>query len=284
MSRLVARSSTTAVLIASLCTFASSQQQKKQLNFSVQPGAVISVTNDFGPISVRSVAGSQVQVIATPHSANVEVDSNQTGNRIDIRSHYLQRVTEKEGAVDYEIQVPPTAAVVVRTVSGAVSVQNVNADVTAESDTGSISVSNVSGAHVHARTMSGRVTVTDVVNGHVELSSVSGEVVVTNVAGPLVSVSTTGAPIRFSGDCSGGGEYSLNTHSGNIDVTLQPSASVDVTARSINGTVEDGFQLQSDSHPALPIATGKSFAGHANTGSSSLRLRSFSGKISVRKQ
>ena len=87
-----------------------------------------------------------------------------------------------------------------------------------------------------------------------------------------------------SGDCSGGGDYSLSTHSGNIDVTLPPSASVDITARSITGAVEDGFQLQSDSHPTMPITAGKSFAGHANSGAASLHLRSFSGKITVKKQ
>jgi DUF4097 and DUF4098 domain-containing protein YvlB len=283
MASVIRRSSTTAVLMGALCALASAQQ-KKELHFSVQPGAAVSVTNDFGPVTVRAVTGSQVQVTATPHSSGVEIDSNQTGNRVDIRTHYLQKVSQSDGAVDYDVQVPPTAAIVVRTANGAVKVQNLNGDISVESDTGTVSVSGVSGAHVHARTMSGPIAVTDVTNGHVELSSVSGEVTVTNVTGPMVSVNTTGSPIRFSGDCSGGGDYSLTTHAGNIDVTLPPSASVDVTARSINGSVEDGFQLQSDSHPALPIAAGKSFAGHANTGSSSLRLRSFSGKITVRKQ
>ena len=283
MATLIGRSSTTAVLIGALCALASAQQ-KKELRYSVQPGATVSVTSDFGPVTIRAVAGTQVQVTATPRSSAVEIDSNQTGNRVDIRTHYLQKVSASEGAVDYDIQVPPAVAVVVRTENGAVTIQNVNGDISVESDTGAVNISGVNGAHVHARTMSGAITVTDVTNGHVELSSVTGDVTVTNVAGRMVSVNTTGAPIHFSGDCSGGGEYTLTTHSGNIDVTLPPSASVDVTARSINGSVEDAFQLQSDSHPTLPITAGKSFAGHANAGSSSLRLRSFSGKITVRKQ
>jgi len=134
------------------------------------------------------------------------------------------------------------------------------------------------------RTMSGAVTIANVKDAHVELTSVSGEATLDSVSGPLVSVTTTGAPIRFTGDCAGGGEYTLATHSGNIDVTLPASASVDVTARSVNGSVADGFQLQPDSHPTIAITAGKSFAGHANSGAASMHLRSFSGKITVSKQ
>ncbi len=283
MVRLTRRSSATAVLLAALCVPAAAQQ-KKELHFSVQPGTLVAVTNDYGPITVRSSTGNQVLVTATAHSTNVEVDSNQSANRVDVRTHYLQKVDQNSGAVDYEVQVPPTAALLLRTANGAVSVQNVNGDISVESDTGGVTVSNVGGAHVHVRSMSGPINISDVNNGHVELTSVSGDVTVTNVNGPLVSVNTTGAPIRFTGDCAGGGEYNLTTHSGNIDVALPATASVDVTARSINGAVEDGYQLQSDSHPTMAISPGKSFAGHSNAGAASLHLRSFSGKISVKKQ
>lgn len=283
MARLIRTSSTAAVFLAASCALALAQQ-KKELRFPVQPGAAVAVTNDYGPINVTAVPGNQVQVTATPHSQKVEIDGTQSGNRVDVRTHYLQKVNDTEGAVDYDVQVPSTAALIVRTANGAVKVQNINGDISIESDTGTVTVSNVGGAHVHVRTMSGPITISDVNNGHVELSSVSGTVSLSNVNGPLVSADTTGAPIRFSGDCSGGGDYSLSTHSGNIDVTLPQSASVDITARSITGAVEDGFQLQSDSHPTMPITAGKSFAGHANSGAASLHLRSFSGKITVKKQ
>lgn len=261
-----------------------SAQQKKDFRFTVQPGATVTVTNDFGPITVRAVSGNQVIVGATPHSAKVEVDGNQAGNRIELRSHFLQKASPQEGAVDYDVQVPANAAVVVRTSNGAVKVQNVKGDVTVESDTGSVDVRDVGNAHVHVRSMSGPVTLTNIRNGHVELTSVSGDVTLNNVSGPQVSANTTGAPIRFTGDCAGGGEYTLATHSGTIEVALPANASVDVSARSVNGSVEDAFQLQPDQHPTIAITAGKSLAGRANSGASSVHLRSFSGKITVKKQ
>jgi DUF4097 and DUF4098 domain-containing protein YvlB len=261
-----------------------SAQAKKEFRYSVQPGATVAITNDFGPITVRASTANQVLVTTTAHSNKVEVDGNQSGNRLDIRTHFLQKASGDEGAVDYDVQVPNNAALVVRTAGGTVKVQNVSGDVTVESDTGSVDIRDASNGHVHVRTMSGPVTLNNVRNGHVELTSISGEVTLNSVSGSMVSANTTGAAVHFTGDCGGGGEYTLTSHSGNIDVALPAEASVDVTARSVTGSVEDGFQLQPDSHPTTALAAGKSFAGHANSGAASLHLRTFSGKITVKKQ
>jgi DUF4097 and DUF4098 domain-containing protein YvlB len=271
------------VLIAGVVSLASAQQ-RRDLHFAVQPNATVSVTNDFGPITVRAASGNQVLVTAMAHSAKIEVDSTQAANRVDLRTHFLQKATADEEAVDYDVQVPAGASVVVRTANGTVKVHNINGDISVESGTGSVNVGDTMNGHVHVRTMSGPVTLTNIQNGHVELTSVSGDVTLTNVNGSLVSANTNGAAIHFTGDCAGGGEYTLATHSGNIDVALPANASVDVTARSVTGSVEDGFQLQPDQHPTMALTAGKSFAGHANSGMASLHLRSFSGKITVKKQ
>lgn len=273
------------LLIAGAATLASAQQ-KITKTFTVQPGATVTVTSDYGPITVRPSMGAAAQVVvnATLHSNKVEIDANQSGNRVDVRTHFLQPSNATDGAVDYDLQVPSSASLVVRTANGAVKVQNINGDISADSDTGGVEVRDAMNGHVHVRTMSGPITLANINNGHVELTSVSGEVTLNNASGSLVSASTNGSAIHFAGDCNGGGEYTLATHSGNIDVTLPPNASVDVTARSVNGSVEDGYQLQPDSHPTMAVAQGKSFAGHANSGAASMHLRSFSGKISVKKQ
>src|SRR5450759_1501256 len=112
-----------AVLLAGAVSLAAAQQ-KTDLRYTVQPGATVTVTNDFGPITVRGASGNQVIVAATPHSAKVEVDGHQSANRIELRTHFLQNASPQEGAVDYDVQVPANAAVIVRTASGAVKVQN----------------------------------------------------------------------------------------------------------------------------------------------------------------
>jgi len=95
-----------------------SAQNKKEFRYSVQPGATVAITNDFGPITVRAATANQVLVTTTAHSNKVEVDGNQSGNRLDIRTHFLQKASSDESAVDYDVQVPNNAALVVRTRAG----------------------------------------------------------------------------------------------------------------------------------------------------------------------
>jgi carbon monoxide dehydrogenase subunit G len=272
-----------AALLAGAVSLAAAQQ-KTDLRYTVQPGATVTITNDTGSVFVRPVTGNQVLISAAPFSAKVEVDGNQAGSRVDIRSHILQKPTGEEGRVDYSVQMPSGTAVIIRVGSGAVRVQGASADVTVDTDTGSVEVSDGGNAHVHVRTMGAPVILSRLRNAHVEVTSVSGELTLSNVSGPQVSANTTGAPIHLIGDCSGDGEYTLSTHSGNIEVILPATASVEVTARSVNGTVEDAFQLLPAQHPSMAITAGKSFAGRANSGASSIQLRSFSGKITVKKQ
>src|ERR1041385_3651513 len=125
------------------------------------------------------------------------------------------------------------------------------------------------GVSVNVSTTSAPITA-EGISSEIDLSSETGQVTVGN--------------IDYEGDCSGGGSYILTTHSGAIDVTLPATASVDLTARSTTGTVENDFPLQQKPHTSFVPQQGRSFAGTSNSGSSSVELQSFSGKIRVKKQ
>jgi len=153
-----------------------------------------------------------------------------------------------------------------------------------EGDAAQVDVRDVRNAHVHVRTISGPVTLGSINNGHVEVISLSGNVQLEAVSGPKVAVNTAKGSIRYNGDFGEGGEYMLVNHSGNIDVALPAFASVDLNARSITGSVENDFPLQQKQHSSFVPSPGHSFAGTSNTGASSVQLRSFSGKIRVKKQ
>jgi DUF4097 and DUF4098 domain-containing protein YvlB len=257
--------------------------QKKEFRYTVTPGASVSVVNDSGPVTLHPSSGNQVIVSATPRSSKIEVDSRQNGNRVEVRTYFVQPAKQDEGRVDYDIQVPVDANVMVRAGNGPVRVQGINGDLNIDADTAQVEVRDSNG-HVRVRTVNGPITLTNLKDGFVEATSVGGQVTLNGVAGKMVTVNTTAGPIAFTGDCAGGGQYSMSTHSGNIDVTLPASASVDVSARSMTGSVEDGFLLQPPAHPTTAQAQGKSFAGTSNAGASSVRLRTFSGKIRVKKQ
>ena len=63
-----------------------SAQTRKEMKFPVGPGASLTITNDFGPVTVRAAAGSQVLAVATLHSDQMEVDQTHSGSRVVQRS------------------------------------------------------------------------------------------------------------------------------------------------------------------------------------------------------
>jgi len=258
--------------------------EKKQFRYSVGKGASVSIVNDLGPVTVRPSSAGQVIITATPSSDKVEVDSNQTGNRVTVRTHFLQHAGVDEGRVEYDVQVPPGVNLTVHAGGGPIRLQGLSGDVALDGDTADIEVRDCSNAHVHARTVSGSVVLSNLSNGYVEATTIGGPVTLTSVTGSRVSVNTTSGAIASRGDFAGGGEYSLTSHSGNIEVALPGSASVEVSAHTVSGTVENDFPLAPLAHPAFTLTQGKSFAGTANQGASSIRLQTFSGKIRVKKQ
>jgi len=274
-----------AVGLAFIVLFASraSTSDKRQLRYAVKPGATLNLVSDYGAVRIRAAQNGQIVVAATPASRKVEVDCSQNGNRIELRSRYSEAVSEADGRVDYEVQVPADTHVVVRTASGPVRVQAIAGDIGVDTDNGDVEVRDANG-HVKVRTVGGSITLDNLHDGFIDATSVGGQVWLHEVTGKSVTVNTTSAPINYTGDFSGAGMYSFSSHSGMIDVSLPASASVDVSARSVNGTVENDFPFNPPMHSSLTLVQGKSLAGTSNSGASSLHLRTFSGRIRVKKQ
>jgi DUF4097 and DUF4098 domain-containing protein YvlB len=270
------------VMVLAAATFAVAET-RKEYRFTVGPRASVSITNEYGPISVKPAAGNQISVTAILHSSKVEVDHSQSGNRVNIFSHLLPGATADTGRVDYEVLVPVDANVTLHSTSGPLHAEKLRGDVVLEGATANVDVRDISDAHVHVKTLNGPVTLTNIHDGHVEITSVSGEVVLNSVSGPLVQVSSTSGRIRYDGDFGSGGEYSLTSHSGDIEASAPADASIDVTARSVTGKVENDFLLQ-PKHTPFAIKAGSAFAGTMGKAASSVKLLSFSGKIHLKKR
>jgi DUF4097 and DUF4098 domain-containing protein YvlB len=260
-----------------------SAEVRKEFRFTVGPKAVISITNQYGPISVKPGGGSQVIVLAVLHSDQIEIDHAQSGSRVDIVSHLLSDTTADAGRVDYEVSVPADASVTLRSSTGLLHAEGLHGDVTLEGSQANVEVRDISDAHVHVRTLNGSVALTNIRNGHVEITSVSGDVTLNAVNGPLVQVNSTSGKIRYEGDFGSSGEYMLTSHSGDIEASAPTDASIDVTARSVRGKVENDFLLE-PKHTPFVVKAGSAFAGTMNKAASSVRLFSFSGKIHLKKR
>jgi DUF4097 and DUF4098 domain-containing protein YvlB len=258
-------------------------ETRKELHFKVHRRASVSIINQYGPISVKPSPSRTVEVLATLHSDKVEVDQNQSGDRIDIQSHLLPGADPESGRVDYEILVPAGASVTLRSTTGNLHAEKLQGDLTVEGANAVVDVREVSDAHVHIKTLDGPVTLSNIRDGHVEITSVSGDVSMSSVDGPFVQVSSNSGKIHYDGEFGGGGEYSLTSHTGDIEAMAPSYASIDVVARSEHGKVENDFPL-SPRHTSFPIKAGSAFAGTINKAASSVKLLSFSGKIHLKKR
>jgi DUF4097 and DUF4098 domain-containing protein YvlB len=261
-------------------------QSHKEYRFNVGSKAGVSVNNPYGSISVKPSLGNTVVINAALSSDKVEVDKSQTGNRVEIQSHLLSGADAQSGRVDYEILVPADASITLHSSTGPLRAERLHGDVTLEGAAATVDLRDISNAHVHVKTLNGPVTLTNVQDGHVEIDSLSGAVTLNRVSGPLVQVISTSGGIIYSGDFGDGGEYRLTSHSGDIEAIVPDNTSADVSARSVRGEVHDDIPLQPKAHTWFAIKEGRAFMGTMGraAASSTVVLRSFSGKIHLRKR
>jgi DUF4097 and DUF4098 domain-containing protein YvlB len=279
------------MILGSICFVALASgfaQNKKEFRFTVQQGATVSIINEFGPVTVHPASGRQVLVTATLPSDKVEVDQTQSGNRIQLRTHLQQpKMTAEQARVQYDVSAPADVSVSVRSANGPISVERMRGDITAEGDSATIDVRDTANGHVHVRSMGGPVKLTNISNGHVEVTSVSGPVDLNNVTGPKLEVNTASGKITYNGNFGSDGDYSFTNHTGDIDVFVPANASVDIAARSLKGSVENDLQVAPKLHApgfASQSDATRALSGTVNSGGSSVQIRSFSGKIRVKKQ
>jgi len=271
---------TVAILLFALFALAAAaqeKQEKKEVSYAVGPGAVISITNNYGPITVRPSGSKQVVVETLTHSDDVALVNEQHGNRIELRS-----VSNRPGAdlVDYTVMVPNAAFVSLRSSDGTLRAQGLRGDVLLEAASGSVEVTDISDSHLHVRTLSGPITLTDIRNSHLDVHSVSGNVSLRNVTGPSVDINSGTGRISYEGDPGRLGEYQLSSHSGDLDISIPANAWVRINARSIKGQSDPEFaniDQRSTSGPQNLLLKPGTVIG------SRFEVRSFSGKIHLKR-
>jgi DUF4097 and DUF4098 domain-containing protein YvlB len=274
-------------IVAATTTLAIGNDSTRQAKLAIAPGGVVTVANSSGLVTLRQGNQHQVVVNITTHSDKVEVDANSTadGKRVEIVTHPLQqrKPSADESKVDLDLSVPAGISVTITTATAPITVENVGGDLSLSSDTGTMTVKNATNSHLQVSGVAASVVLSNV-TGHVQVTSSGGAVQLTDVSGPKVNIGTISGNISYQGDFSAGGSYLFTTHSGAIDVVLPATASVDLSARSVKGSVENDYPLQSKTHLPFTPSEGRSFAGTSNSGSSSVELQSFSGRIRVKKQ
>jgi len=259
--------------IAALLSTRAVSQEKQEFHCTVGPKPVVSITNNYGPITVKPSGNNQVVATTVSHSGDVTFLNEQHGNRVELRAESKRPDTD---LADYIVQVPSDAVVSLRSSGGRLHAEGLRGDVILEASTAAVEVSDITDAHVHIKTLSGPINLAGIRGSHLDVYSVSGNVSVHNVTESSVEVHAGSGRITYDGDPGVSGEYTLTTHTGDLDVSIPASAAVVINARSLQG--ESGETRSTAGN--RPVAGEKNlFVKPGLTGATRFVLHSFKGKI-----
>ena len=198
----------------------------------------------------------------------------------------------------FEISVPKSARLVLRSISGDLKVQDV-ADIEAHSVSGDLFVTNVAN-HAALETVSGDLTVTNAaaglrassvsgdinarkVTGEVSAQTVSGDLVLEDVTSSFVRSETVSGEVHFTGPVDPKGRYEFHSHSGDVDLDLTGGAgNATLEVETYSGDLETGcaMTLQPGGRGDRMGKRGTLTMG--NGGGAHFILKTFSGDVHIR--
>jgi DUF4097 and DUF4098 domain-containing protein YvlB len=274
----------TGILATGLLLFGTTASAHRiEKHFNVEPRAVITIHNPNGKVVVKAWTKHEVMVIANHASDKVEVNAEQTGNRVDLRTQQLADIVSPADLLaDYEVSVPEDAELQIHDDSGEVTVSNVLGDMNVETVAAGVALEDAAG-YLTVKTVGGSFQCVRCA-GRLEVTSISGSFRLIDLRSYYVRAQTSTGNILFDGEFLPNGIYRLKNYSGVIEVRFSPGDSFDLRATSLKGTVNNEAKLTPPAHPQRLSSKFGYALGTFNAGNAKVELTSFDGTINVRKR
>jgi hypothetical protein len=303
---------TALVFACGICAGAALAGEKFEEKFNktealARDGKVI-INNVSGSIVVKSWDKAEVQIAARKvcdasseekakeNMAKVTIEVTKTGNIVQIETKYPQRSRNLNVSVYYELTIPDKAAIKVKNTSGSVEAAGIGGAFEGNITSGSATLSQMGGG-VDCRNVSGRIEIRDAA-GEIEAKTVSGNISAVRIKGSVDAETTSGrieladiteaksvrvkvlsGGISYDGQMAPGGRFNFETLSGSIRVTLPANAGFDLDAETFSGHVASAFSITMQG-----TLSPKELRGVVNNGGATLRVKTFSGSIDIRKK
>lgn len=300
------------VLATAVATFGQDREERISRRIQLGDGGELSLSNISGDIRVTGNSGSElvIEAVKRLHGgadrdllADVEVEISEMGNRVRIETHYPRgrhRGHDRGGvSVDYEITLPRGAEVElssvsgditlasvegasrVQTVSGSVEARDIANLVTAKSVSGDVDIANAkSSRDAHIESVSGDVTVRGLEARELDISSVSGDVRIESVSSERGNLSSTSGDIEYTGSIARGGRYELQSHSGDVVLSIGEDIGFELEASTFSGDIDTEFPVRVTSRGSQ----GRRLTGTVGDGSAFIDATTFSGDIRIRRR
>ncbi len=273
--------------VAATTAFAADSNFDRTLNVSDSPN--VSVSTGSGYIHLNPASGNQVHIVAHVRSSHgwmsggSDVDSRiqqivsnppiiQNGNEITIgeRNHNdLYRNIN----IDYDITLPHASAITATTGSGDIEIQDVGANLKAQSGSGTVRAHGIKGPATLG-TGSGDIELQQTGPGDVRAETGSGSIRLQGLAGAL-KASTGSGDIEAQGQPTA--DWKLTTGSGSIRLGVGANARFNLDADTGSGTINVAqpitMQGSLNRHHVAGVVNGGGPTIRANTGSGDIQIK-----------
>ena len=126
---------------------------------------------------------------------------------------------------------------------------------------------------IYLKNIDGKITIQGMA-GHIGVDSITGDIRLVNMKSESLDVKVITGDILFDGELAGAGPYNLQSMKGNIDVTIPPKSSFNLTAKVLKNTMNLGGFSFNESN-ILP----KFMSGTHSKGGPPLTITSYDGVV-----
>lgn len=250
-------------------------QENGHLSYEVGRKVVISVTNGYGPITVKPSGTNEVRVKYSCTSKSVIFDHQKHGKRIA-----LSVSSDRPGTnlCEYIVLVPSTASVTLFA-GGMIHAEGLAGDLVLQTANSRIEMKNINNAHAHITTIDGQIKLSFIHDSHIYINSVTGSISISDASDSSIEADSEAGTIVYQGDPGSDGEYRLATHSGDLDLSIPASALVRIMTQSQK--VGSGQYPEDSAY--VPVRPENTLVKPGNIRTPLFYLRSFTGRIRLKR-
>ena len=268
-------------------------RQRVDTSFTFDRGGSVNLSLVSGEIRVLTGTGNEIRILATIERGRLETSFSRGQVSIEARS-----VNSRMGATRYELTVPAGTRVTASAVSGEILVRGTGTEVEAHTVSGEIMVEDANGV-VELESVSGDIMLTKA-SGRIDLSTVSGGIDLTDVSGDVGAESVSGSiivrrsrlrafrtetvsgDVSYDGTFSADGDYRLNTHSGDVMLTIPANGNAALELETWSGNIASDFPLTLQ--PGQDVGRrNRRMQFNIGTGGGRVSAETFSGNITIRR-
>ncbi|MDX1499660.1 MAG: DUF4097 family beta strand repeat-containing protein [Woeseiaceae bacterium] len=260
------------------------------------PDGFVEISNVAGLVEVRGWSERVVEVKGTLGDDVEELIFERDGDRVlikvkvprrhgrDIDADLFIRLPERSSveisgvSADIEIE-GVLGELSLQTVSGDVEARDVSADFEAASVSGDVTVTATGkDADTEAGTVSGDVSVSNAA-GTIEVGSVSGDVTVAGGSFDSAELETVNGDVEFVAELRKGGDLSIESVNGGVDVEFRGPVSARFDVETFNGAIRNCFGPKPERTSRYSPGLGLSFT--EGDGDGRVAIETLNGSIRI---